>query len=281
MKKSSIQRPLLSQQYNLTASEQLLLEYLNGFSKLEFNLTQKELATVTHTSESTVSRFIKKYKFSSYKEFIVSFNHKLHRLNTDYQLMKRQEEKGLIQNMLASHKYGIEHSLTPKILNQLETLVKELSKSKRVVFFGRGSSRVWAGQLYKNFSRIGINTIQPETFHNFLPVVGGAEEEDIFIIFSNRFDSKEILFAIRELYDKGCKVIVITSHQTQIYDNYLFLRIQYDKINNNNFFIPIGYKVSQMVISDVLFEMFLETDPKHKLRLRDAMSIFDKWNVPF
>lgn len=77
MKKNNVKRLILDENIYLIKSEKNILDFINSFEQFEFNFLQVELVKLVNLLEVVVSRFVRKYYFKDYRNFIALINIKL------------------------------------------------------------------------------------------------------------------------------------------------------------------------------------------------------------
>lgn len=244
----------------LTISEKNVFDYLDSFDRTEYDISQSELAHITFSSDATISRLMKKIGFHSYKEFVLWFNKSLNSFQEKIIKVKEVDGKGKIQNLLYMHKYMFEDGITNDIILSCEKTAELIKEAKRIYTFGFGTSLRIATELSANLSRMKLPVVTFHDFHTFLPIIGNADEDDLFIFFSNSFENQEILFSIKKINSRA-KVVVITSNKFVKLEKNVTQAIVYNNLERDSYAIPFSSKQAQYLIIDLLFIMTLELFP--------------------
>lgn len=274
--KSPITRPIISSALKkLTNSEELVIKYINQYQKQIFDLTQKELAKASFSSEPTISRLLKKLGYKSYKEFVYKINYQLMELNRKYPIYREKNVVSVAKNIVNSHMYSAANSIDRQIISQLENLAKTIHDKRKIIIWGLGASNKIAQEITVNLQRIGIIAYCPYDFHVLLPIIGSFTEKDLVIFLSDSGNNKEILFCINEAKKLNIKTILITNNtKPLIAPNIL---ISYKRIVNEGFLTPVASKTTQSVICDILFQLVVATNIKYKKQIMKSMDLINLW----
>lgn len=261
----------------LTVSEKNVFDYLDDYEHDEFTISQNELAHITFSSDATISRVIKKLGFHSYKEFSIWFNQTLASFKEKVVKVNEVDGKGKLQNLLYMHKYMFEDGITNDIVTSCEKAAKLIVEAKRIYTFGFGTSLRIATELSVNLSRMKLAVSTFHDFHSFLPVIGNADEDDLFIFFSNSFENQEIIFSIKKINSKA-KVVVITSNKFVKLERNITQTIIYNNLEKDSFAVPFSSKQAQYLIIDLLFIMTLELlPPEVEKMIKKGQLTIEEW----
>lgn len=266
-------------EHKLTKSEEYLKVFLDTYPKDTYKLSQKELSEEAFVSEPTISRFVRKHGFKNYREFAIWFNNEVVEFNKKYKRIAKDDNAISIQNLIYSYKYIFEDMTDKLDFDTLEKLANRINKSKKVVVFGLGSSMRAASEVSFNLSRLGVHAITPTDFHSFIPSIGPADKDTLFIFISNNFENKEIRWSVQRLAGKA-KVAIITSKELSRFEsNWFDYYIKYSKMNNEFFGIPLSNKQGQWLIIDIIFALvFQKVSPATRANFIKGMKALKEWS---
>ncbi|WEG73677.1 MurR/RpiR family transcriptional regulator [Vagococcus intermedius] len=163
---------------HLSEAESAIYSYIvNNSEKVQY-MRVRDLAMETHTSATTVFRFIKKLGYESFPEFKLSFKKECH---------KWQEDKN--SSLLEQH-FDI---LNPKNFNQdleylINQMVNQMGEAETIIFCGMGASGSVAKYASRKLANIGYNSFSiddptypirsrfSKTGHNLLIVISSSGE---------------------------------------------------------------------------------------------------------
>ncbi|MBT1345610.1 MurR/RpiR family transcriptional regulator [Mycoplasma bovis] len=279
MKKNNVKRPILAENIYLTKSEKNILNFVNSFEDSEFNLSQTELAKLANSSEAAVSRFVRKYNFKDYRNFIASINVKISNFQRMYPIKYDEgKEPNPFSVIYSSYKYAIESIDEENVTDNCIKAAELINNSRNILIYGSGSSQRRSLDLVANLIKIGKSVVYNSDFHIFFPALANASSEDALIVFSNNLKSTESHFVISNAHKNGLKIIAITSkHDNKINKN-LDVIIQYQKIQNDTLLVPVSSRVSQMLIGNILFEAIIYNNSENYNKLKKSSALIDEWS---
>lgn len=120
-----------------------------------------------------------------------------------------QIEKGKFEHFMLKEIVDQKETLlfaTEYTEKDLEPLIKEIKKGKRVYLIGAGTAGFSAGQVayfLRNIAHIDAQEIRSYEFKAYLPIV---KKGDIVIAFSQSGETADTIEAIEHMKEKGCKV---------------------------------------------------------------------------
>ncbi|MFA7703001.1 MurR/RpiR family transcriptional regulator [Mycoplasmopsis synoviae] len=275
--KSQISHPILLNNSKLINSENKVLEFINGFQGEVFNYSIEDLAKLANVSTATVFRFVRKYGFKNFKEAIIFINKNLQKLNEKYPLSTSQDNN--IGTIVAGNKYVLDNLYTNELQKIIEKAAQIIYNSKRILIHGAGSSKRMAETLVSNLYKVSLNVIAHDDFHLFLPVLGNATTEDVYVLFSDNLNSPEAVFTIKQCREKKVQIILITSKKKSNLITKNDVVILYEKITSKHLNIPLSSKWSQLLIADLLFENLLILDSNLREKLNNSIQIINKWKA--
>ncbi|MEJ1834815.1 MurR/RpiR family transcriptional regulator [Mycoplasmopsis synoviae] len=275
--KSQISHPILLNNSKLINSENKVLEFINGFQGEVFNYSIEDLAKLANVSTATVFRFVRKYGFKNFKEAIIFINKNLQKLNEKYPLSTSQDNN--ISTIVAGNKYVLDNLYTNELQKIIEKAAQIIYNSKRILIHGAGSSKRMAETLVSNLYKVSLNVIAHDDFHLFLPVLGNATTEDVYVLFSDNLNSPEAVFTIKQCREKKVQIILITSKKKSNLITKNDVVILYEKITSKHLNIPLSSKWSQLLIADLLFENLLILDSNLREKLNNSIQIINKWKA--
>ena len=208
-----------------------LREYLTHASNTEREIIQfilkspedvsvmsvRELARVTFTSPSTVTRFCKKTGFNDYKDFQRSLMYenamrKEAITDKNSEIKKDDSIEQLVNKIIYKSIVSLEETKSLIDLEILDGSVSVIQKAKRVAFFGMGASLLVAKDACLKFMRVNKVCIVNEDFHAQLVQAKNMTNEDAAIIISYSGMTREMVECAEILKDVGVPIIAITCY---------------------------------------------------------------------
>lgn len=267
--------PIIIKKNNLSDVEENILNFINSLELETFNMTTSELAKRVFCSEASISRFIKKYNFSNYRYFVIYVNNKIEEFKIQQKsFLGIEKELNPLKNI---HNYAIENAVNSQNIDKIHEAAEIISKSKKIMCLGMGSSNKFANEFASNLTKAGLNVYHNTDFHALMPIIGLLNENDCAIIISNNLINHEIIFSIKEIKKQNAKIITITSNSENLLINYIDCKIIYTKIHDTNKKVPIASKLSAIIIIDYIFEILTSFKKEYRNNIEKTNIILEKW----
>ncbi|MGY6172382.1 MurR/RpiR family transcriptional regulator [Candidatus Mycoplasma pogonae] len=276
MKNSNIEKPILGKKKNLSYSENIILNFINSYDQEIFNLSSKELANKCFCSEATISRFVKKYGFNSYREFLIYVNSQFYDFYHDTNFLN-QEKNDSFKIIFETQNFAFQNTVDYMNFELIQKIAKLIHKSKKIFLLGLGTSNKVINEFASNLQKIGINVISDYDFHVLFPLIPTLNKDDIAFFISNNLENQEIIFAINEIYKRGAKIVLLTSHSGNFLEDKIAIKFIFKKIHDPQKVVPLGSRLSSFIIIDYLFHIILDMDPEYKMLLKETDKIIEKW----
>ena len=202
--------------YNtLSDVQKIIADYVLANSSEVILLSISDLADRCGTSETTITRFLRKLGYKSYQVFRVQIAQAT--AGTDNQTVFSEIQAG---DSTAGIKIKIISSTIESIRDMgslvsdslLDEAVNMLNSANRIYFFGVGSSAFVAGDMYHKFARLGFTAINESDPHLMAILSTHTEKSDCLVCISHSGESKDILDSVSTARAKGCRVLGITSY---------------------------------------------------------------------
>ncbi|UVD81829.1 MurR/RpiR family transcriptional regulator [Mycoplasma iguanae] len=267
--------PIITKKFNLTDVEENILNFINSLKLEPFNLTSLELSKKVFCSEASISRFVKRYGFSSYRNFVFYVNKKIEELKSQTRNIHNTKEDLVILNNI--HNYSFQNTINNFNIEQIYQAANLINVSKKIMCIGVGSSNKLANELSSNLAKSGKNVLFSEDFHTIMPLIGLLNKNSCVIVVSNNLNNKEIIFSIQQSRNQGAKIIVITSNGKNQFSDLIDIKILYEKIHDNTKNVPVASKLSSIIIIDCLFEIYMNLDKKYRKNIYKTDKILQKW----
>ncbi|WP_027120557.1 MurR/RpiR family transcriptional regulator [Mycoplasmopsis lipofaciens] len=276
-KNKELIKPYLNLSPELSHSDKSILEYINTFTGDKFTLSQKELALKTHTSEGTISRFVRKMGFENYRAFFAHLNLLIRDFKTQYFNKEYENSINSQKDILLAHKFAIDDILSGTLKWDIDSISRLIHQAQNVYILALGSSQKPAMELAANLLKIGKPCFVCEDFHVFVPILANITSNDLLFIISNKFENLELTFSAQLAKDNNAKIVAVTSNSLVNYKYCFDGTIIYQNIRNTIKEVPISSKVSQILIIDLLFDCLITKYPDYMNKLSRTKNILDRW----
>lgn len=228
-----------------TANEKKIAEIIIK-EKIILDLTIKELAQKTYTSEAAIIRFSKKLNFTGYKEFqfYVQYNSK-ENLSIQASDIVYSQYKEIIGDFL-------DENIDQKIKN----LIKSINKSNNIYVIGKGSSTYTTQEICLRMQRIGYkffsytNNVDIDFLSNII------EANDMVLIVSYNGNNKQIIGNLEnQVYN--CKKILLTTNEHAKIANYIEETILVNKVKTKGLRINTSPQIPFLYFFDIMYTKIL------------------------
>lgn len=250
---------------SLSKTEKKVADYiLKERGKIIYQ-TLLEISQNIEVGEATIIRFVRKIGFSGFQDLkfeIAKEN------NNDI-----ESNSNSLDNNYDSYIDENAERIAQTIINTKSTLdkdnlklaIKMITDSKRVFFYGVGSSGFTANEAQTRFMRLGVigNAIIDPHFQSMYSSISNSQ--DVIIIFSISGYTKDIIEAVKIAKQENTKIIAITSYIlspiAQLADCVLLTSAKENPLEGGSF----TGKISQLYIIDLLCSEYLVQNKKSAL----------------
>ena len=190
---------------SLSKSEKKVADYVMLEKGNIIYETLLEISKKINVGEATILRFVKKVGFNGFQDLKLQIAKEDKPVNDSY-------HENYIDSITANMIKTIENTKTVLDISSLNNSIRLINDSKRIFFFGVGSSGLAAGEAQIRFLSMGkvgmaITDSRFQTMYSFL--IG---EDDVIIALSLSGRTKEIIETIKIAKARKIKVIAITNY---------------------------------------------------------------------
>ncbi len=257
----------------LTKTDKQILEIINQNIDKITNLSIAELSQLAFCSKATISRFVRKFGYKDYKEFIISVNY-------DYRKYKEtvEPENSTIVDTILNHEAFAINNLNIKNRDKtIDNTVNVLENADKIIIFGMGSSSLAAQELHYNLSKIGLNSYWSDSMDRVIPVIANIGKSDLLILISKSADNKYIDFVVNATYKNNAKIILITSNDKHIFGDKVDITFTHTNAEQTLRVAALTSKISQNIIIDLIFNVLVHRNKKYKSRILSSRKLFLDW----
>ncbi len=246
--------------YNsLTKSEQKVADaILNDNEKVIYS-TITDFADISNVGDATVLRFCRKIGYKSYQSFKLDLAKEIANSGAEVIDMKDNEItfddslENIARKTANSNIFAINETLSLLNLKEMEKAVDLLVNSRKISFFGAGSSQTTALDAAYKFLRIGYDIATYSDYHIQLMQASLLTPADVAIGISFSGSTKDTFEVLQTAKNAGAKIISITHHAkspiTRISDIVLLHGSKEGPLEGGLF----PSKISQLIVIDVLY----------------------------
>lgn len=271
-------KPFLENSLKFSSADNAILNFINSFEEDNFNLSQKELANITNTSEGSVSRFVKKIGFKNYRDFYGYINNIIGDFSKNFVNQEYIKSENQTKDVLLFHKFALDEMINKNFLPEIIEIANLIHHSKNTYILALGSSQKSAMELHANLLKIGKSSFVCSDFHTFIPVLGNLTPDDLLITISDKFKNEEIIFGVNVAKVNRAKIAIITSNPIAANKYKVDAKMVYKKLDSPYKAVPISSKMSQIIICDLIFDLLIQNYPIYRERLNRTKNVLEAWN---
>ena len=200
----------------LSKSDRKLIEYFLKYGLEACSASISEISDSCGVSHATVTRFARKFDYETLKDFKIALAQDLGARETGNSLLTPSIDLKDSSEITSQKLLQLNVTMLTKTSQELDyaavkTMVKEIVCSKRVFFYGIGSSGFIARDAARKFSRLGIDARCAYDSHDMVMSASLIRKEDLALFISTSGQTLEILKTAALCRRRGCKTAAITS----------------------------------------------------------------------
>lgn len=255
----------------LSSNEINIHDFINNETEKFIQYSIKEISESMYVSIGSITRYVKKMGFKTFKElkiFVIKENERQIKYYSN-------NNSNFLENVNIFYLHSIEKTMNALNPQNLEQAYLTLKKSKKIICYGIGSSLNVAQEMAYNLHLINKETILAVNIHDIILNIKEKEKNDYtIIIFSKSMRTKENKFILDLLKKYNIKVILITNNLNYATQNNLIV-IHFYTLEQEKRVIALSSKISQLFISDILLRKLYLNSNIHKSKIYNEFN--DKW----
>lgn len=199
---------------NLNPSEKKIAEYILKSPKEISDLSIKDLADKSGSSQSAVVRLCKILGYKGYKEFRITIAKDTAKTNKDENMYNDINPQDNIDTIITNISYNNKKSIdnTVEVLSKeaLKEAVRIISKASKIDFYGVGASYIIALDAFQKFTRINKNVRATSDTHLQIEFASNLKMGDVAVAISYSGETKDTFESIEVAKAAGATTISIT-----------------------------------------------------------------------
>lgn len=240
----------------LGRADQKIADYILEDTTDKKSLTIQGLADAVGVSTATVSRFVKRIGFNSYRDFSLSLAVPNQRSNTFFgEIETKDNTEQIVQKVFNGAHNAIDATFEMIDPQFWHTAADWLIAARRVGLFGIGGSSIVALNGYHKLLRTPLDVEQHPDYDVQLMQSVRMRKEDVAIVISHSGRNKDTLKITRQLKANNVKIIAITAFPNSMLASLadLVLASSAEEVNMRS--ESMSSLVAQITIMDSLFTM--------------------------
>ncbi|AYE34938.1 MurR/RpiR family transcriptional regulator [Clostridium septicum] len=243
----------IQKKYNsFSDKEKNIADYILKESETINNINITDLAKITLTSGSTITRFCKKICCDSFVDMKIN----LSSLKRNDEL----EQKGVLADVYSYYTEVIEKTRKLISKEQIKKVVNEIKKANKIYIYGVGSSGLTAKEMMQRLLRMGFNVYSISDPHMMIINSSIVSESDLVIGISISGETEEVINSLKISKKNGAKIVSITSFE----DSHITEIGELNFIVYNALFVDkkrfINSQFSAMYLMDLISMLLLEDE---------------------
>lgn len=245
--------PIIESVYaTLTSAEKTIADFFISNTDEDRDFSAKEIADLLHVSEASLTRFSKKCGYAGYREFIYVYKSHFIEEADDYHQLTRQVLADYDEILSKTYSLIDEH--------QIERVVRMIIESKRVYFYGVGSSGLVAQEMKSRFMRLGLHC-DAFTDHDHIRMNSVLLDEDSVVIGLTVSSETSVIYSSLERgYKNGAKTILLTANKKVDAESFCDEIVLVAISRNLNYGNRISPQLPLLVMIDILYSYFSNSD---------------------
>ncbi|GGD94333.1 MurR/RpiR family transcriptional regulator [Paenibacillus nasutitermitis] len=200
--------------YNsLTRTEQKIADMIKRDPDGIVYGTLTDLAEKSGVGDTSVLRLCRKLGFRGYQEFKLKLAQELvHPLqNVNGEIQESDDLVTMAGKITTENILYLQNTLALLDMRELQLAVDAISRAKKLIFIGVGSSAITAADARHRFMRFGLNSELVTDSHVIAMTLALAGPEDLVFAVSTSGSTKDLVDAVRNAKDNGAFFVCLTS----------------------------------------------------------------------
>ncbi len=245
----------------LNPAERKVADYILAHREKVIHLSITRLAKEAGVSEATIVKLCQRVGFSGYQELKIrlaqseSGEDRSERMHIYGEIKANDDIKTIVKKMFQTYKYTLDN--TEKLLEEdkIKNCIDMILNSKRIYFFGYGSSGIVARGAELKFKRINFQAEAITDVHSQKMVSSFVNKDDLIIAISYSGRTREIIEALEVAKGEGTKIISVTSNLGTLITDMADINLltSYGTSNTPLKGSDLASRLAQQAILDILF----------------------------
>lgn len=254
--------PSIESNYNkLTPAERTIADFfIHNQKKMDFS--SQHIADLLYTSKPTLSRFAQKIGYHGYKEFIYQYQ----------ETFVERDEKitDNTRKVLSAYQELLNKTCNLVDEAQIGRIAGYLNEAEKVLVCGRGSSGLSAREMEIRFMRIGVN-IDSLTDSDLMRMSSVFQDRKSLVFgFSLSGERKEVIYLLREAYNRGAKTLLFTTNNQEKAKEYCSEVVLLPSLKHLNYGNVISPQFPILVLLDIIYAYYVQQNRHIREGMHDS-----------
>jgi len=240
----------------LNGSDAKIADYILEHETATKTMTIQGMADSTSLSTATISRFVKRIGYNSFREFSLSLAIVAPKNNTFFgEIGEDDDQEQIVQKVFSGAINALESTLDIISEDDLNKAAEWITTARKVGFFGIGGSSIVAFNAYHKFLRTPIDGFQHPDYDIQVMQAVRMTSADVAVVISHSGRNRDTLSVMQHLQAHGVKIIAITAFpNSELAKNSdLVLASAAEEVNIRS--ESMSSLIAQLTIVDTLFTL--------------------------
>ena len=269
---------------SMTPLESEIASYILNNKDEITKLKIQELADILFISKSAIHRFVKKIGFSGFNDLKVSIAKENADLlennsyiNVNYPFQEKDNPRQIAFKLLELYEKAIKDTFEYVDLDQIKAVSQLIDSADVIDVYTHAHNSNIAEDFQDKMLTIGKSVNCPSSFYNQRLTVLASDQKHVAIILSYSGKATFILPIVKNLYEKGVKVIQIGKAGSNYYSQYVTYHLSIsDSENNRDRMSQFSSHIAMQYIMDVLYGcIYNEKRRKNTKYIYDSIDYMD------
>ncbi|WP_170242729.1 SIS domain-containing protein [Streptococcus suis] len=242
----------------MTKLEREIAAYFTSLDSKTMDLSLEIVTQELHISPSALTRFAKKCGFSGYREFVFAFQNQQQQLDKQFEHVQNNLTKKVLVD------YDEILTATSQLVDEekLQEIAHLIDQSKRVYFYGTGSSGLVAMEIKSRFMRLGVVCDAITDRNNLIWTTNILDPNCLVIGLSLSGHTEDIINHLTLAASRGIQTALLTTREFETTPIETIIPVA--SVRNLNYGNRISPQIPLLIMLDILYAYFHAIDQEKK-----------------
>ncbi|MGV3030269.1 MurR/RpiR family transcriptional regulator [Streptococcus suis] len=242
----------------MTKLEREIAAYFTSLDSKTMDLSLEIVTQELHISPSALTRFAKKCGFSGYREFVFAFQNQQQQLDKQFEHVQNNLTKKVLVD------YDEILTATSQLVDEekLQEIAHLIDQSKRVYFYGTGSSGLVAMEIKSRFMRLGVVCDAITDRNNLIWTTNILDPNCLVIGLSLSGRTEDIINHLTLAASRGIQTALLTTRKFETTPIETIIPVA--SVRNLNYGNRISPQIPLLIMLDILYAYFHAIDQEKK-----------------
>lgn len=259
-----------------TTGEKEIIRYFDAYEESKFKDTISELSEKSGVSTATISRFVKKVSFDSYKDFAKYIDEKVREIKRvdRFPFLNTKEQQ---ESIASSYQNSLNKTLSIDNIEKIKKVAEKMIKAKRTIIFGAGHKSPNAKNLYLELINVGINTAVVFNHNNLMSLITNSDTGDVVIIYTSQVDSLEYKYITTFAKEKKLYIVLITNASKNEVLGDFWLILEYASVYSYSKYISTNDELFSNIFANLIILEIINLSTQSAINYRRVQGARQKW----